>query len=154
MPGRKKKQVSKKKVVRHGAPDKSSKTGGRGGKSSEREKPRLPQRVKEQDSGLGVLKWVAFIILGLVIASALLFKEAGGPEAERGDKMEGESCEKTKECAKGSICYVYKGEKRQCMKTCRKDKPCGPGYTCVSSASQQRRKGIRVTDVCVEDAKR
>ena len=153
MAGKKKHPVSKKKVVRHEAPEKGGKSSGPRPKPQEREKPRLPERIKEKNSGLGVLKWVAGIILTLVIISAILFNRAGGRDAMRGDKMLGESCEKTVECEKGAVCYTYKEERRQCMKRCTKDKPCDPGYTCVSSATQKRRKGIRVTDVCVEDGK-
>ena len=153
MAGKKKRPMGKKKVVRHEIAEKGGKSSDARTKSPEKEKPRMPERMKEKDSGLGVLKWVAGIILTLVVISAVLFNRAGGRDAMRGDKIVGESCEETVECEKGTICYTYKDERRQCMQRCAKDKPCDPGYTCVSSATQKRRKGIRVTDVCVEDRK-
>jgi hypothetical protein len=153
MAGKRRQPMSKKKIIRHDAPEKSGKSAGPRGKPPEREKPRLPERIKEKDSGLGVLKWVAGLIITLVVVSAVLFNRAGGRDAMRGDKMVGESCKETVECEKGTICYAYKEARRRCMKTCAKERPCDPGFTCVSSATQKRRKGIRVTDVCVEDGK-
>ena len=155
MAAKKKSSTGKKRVVRHEAPVKSAESSGSSTKARplEKEKPRLPERLKEKDSGLGVLKAVGFVIIALVLVSTVLFNRSGGRDSLRGDKLPGESCEETVECQKGSVCYFYKDSKRHCMETCSKNRPCGPGYTCVTAASQKRRKGIRVTDVCVEDAK-
>ncbi len=155
MGGSKKVTKGKRKLVRHEAQAPAS--DGSGGtvaeKKPEKEKPRMPERLKEKDSGLGVLKGVGILIIALILVSTVLFNRAGGRDALRGDKLPGESCEKTEECQKGAVCYSYQGAKHRCMTSCSKKKPCDPGYTCVTQASQKRRKGIRVTDVCVEDDK-
>ncbi|MCP4676847.1 MAG: hypothetical protein GY854_15300 [Deltaproteobacteria bacterium] len=118
----------------------------------EPEKPRIPERISEKDAGFGVIKVVIGVIIVLILGSMVLFNQVGGRESTRGDKLAGELCEETMECATGSVCYSYKGKKKRCMTRCKDEQPCDPGFTCVSATQQKRRKGIRVTDICVEDA--
>jgi hypothetical protein len=146
----KQKGVKKKKVVRHTAETAILRA------EAEKKEPLISKtpmsaRPKEGNPGFGVLKAVAAIIAVLVVGSAILFNRAGGRESIRGDKPVGEVCEKTVECEKGSICFAYKGDRHRCMKACSKRNPCESGSTCVSAASSKR-KGIRVTEVCVPDA--
>jgi hypothetical protein len=115
------------------------------------EKVKMPERVREKDSGFGVLKVVGAVIAVLIVGSMVLYNRAGGRETMRGDKMHGEQCQETQECKSGTICYSYKGARKRCMTTCRKDKKCDPGYNCVTAAKQKGRKGYRLTDICVED---
>jgi hypothetical protein len=119
----------------------------------EPEKPRIPQRISEKDPGFGVIKTVAAVVIALIVGSMILFNQVGGRESARGDKLPGEQCEETLECATGSICFSYKGRENRCVKRCGKEKECEPGYTCVSASEKKRRKGIRVADICVENAK-
>jgi hypothetical protein len=114
------------------------------------EKAPMQARVKENNAGFGVLKGVAIVILALIIGSAILFNRAGGRDAMRGDKEPEELCEKSVECAKGSICYAYGEDRARCRKTCSKKRSCGPDYTCVTAASQKRRRGFRLADICVK----
>jgi hypothetical protein len=117
------------------------------------QKAPLTNRTQEKNPGFGVLKGVAAVIILLIIGSAILFNRVGGKEALRGDKPVGETCEETMECQKGTICFSYQGDAHRCMKTCSKKHPCESGQTCMSGASSKR-KGIRVTEVCVPDATR
>ena len=120
----------------------------------EPEKPRMPQRVQERDpGGFGVIKTVAGVVIVLIIGSVVLFNQSGGRESARGDKQPGELCEETMECASGSICFSYKGGDRRCHQRCGQDKACEPGQTCVSASEKKRRKGIRVADICVDNAR-
>lgn len=153
--GGKKVPKGKRKVIRHEASIPGAEAGGPKSteKQPDKERPRMPERMKEKDSGFGVLKGVGLVIIALILVSTVLFNRAGGRDALRGDKLPGESCERTSECQKGTVCYAYQGEKHRCMTSCSKKQPCDPGYTCVTAASQKRRKGIRVADVCVEDDK-
>lgn len=145
---------SRKKIVRvdpnakRSPETKESKTA-----SPEPTKPNLPERIQEKDAGFGVIKIIAGIIVALVIGSAVLFNRAGGRQRVRGDKLQGELCEETVECSSGSLCYSYKGEDERCMKLCSKENPCDPDQSCVTAAQQKRRKGFRLTDICVENAK-
>lgn len=119
----------------------------------EPEKPRMPERIREKDpGGFGVIKTVAGIVIVLIIGSMVLFNWSGGRESARGDKVLGELCEETVECSSGTVCFPYKGQQPRCVKRCDNDKKCEPGYTCVSS-SHRKRKGIRVADICIENAK-
>ena len=122
--------------------------------STETEKPRMPERIREKDAGFGLIKIVVGVLIVLILGSGLLIKLVGGGEADRGNKTQGELCKTTKECARGSVCYSYKGERKRCMVTCPKGKMCDPGFTCVSAAERSGRKSTRVRAVCVEDAKR
>ena len=97
------------------------------------------------------MKTVGIIISLLIVGSVVLYNRAGGNRSLRGDKMPGELCVETQECRAGTICYSYKGDKRRCMTSCYGTKQCPPGYTCVASTTQKKRKGFRVTDVCVEN---
>ena len=153
--GGKKNPKGKRKLIRHEAPEPGSDGGSpkTAEKAPDKERPRMPDRLKEKDSGFGVLKGVGLVIIALILVSTVLFNRAGGRDALRGDKLPGEPCEKTAECQKGSMCYAYQGDRHRCMTRCSKQNPCEPGYTCVTAASQKRRKGLRVADVCVEDAK-
>jgi hypothetical protein len=111
----------------------------------------MKPRMKESNEGFGVLKGVGVLILALIVGSAILFNRAGGREAMRGDKSPGEHCEKTVECARGSICYAYKNDRPRCLTTCSKKRPCDPQHACVTAASQKRKKGIRLADICVKN---
>ena len=148
-----KKRVSaKKKVVRHTAETAAEKAA-----ESKKKEPLIPpspisSRPKESNEGFGVLKGVAAVIAILIIGSAILFNRAGGREAARGDKELGESCASTQECAKGSICFEYDADGHRCVERCSKSNPCDTGYTCVSAASSKR-KGIRVTEICIQNDK-
>ncbi len=117
------------------------------------EKPRMPERIREKDAGFGVIKVVIGGILFLIVGSMVLFNQAGGRENTRGDKTPGERCDETVECASGSICYSYKGGEKRCMTRCSKEKNCDLGFSCVAAAQQKRRKGLRLTDICVESDK-
>lgn len=117
------------------------------------EKPRITERIQEKDAGFGVIKVVVGVIVVLILAAGVFSRMFGGEESARGDKIAGELCESTQECASGSICFAYGGDKRRCLETCPKGEACEPGYTCVSSAEQAGRKSTRVRAVCVEDAK-
>ena len=117
------------------------------------EKPRLPERITGKNDGFGVLKIVAGVIVALIVGSMVLFNVAGGRESSRGNKIPGEKCDNTMECTSGSICYAYKDYGMRCMKMCSKGKSCEPGFTCISATQQKRRKGVRVTDICVENVK-
>lgn len=146
----KQKGVKKKTIVRH-TPDTA-----RVKAASEKKEPLFPKtplsaRPKEDNPGFGVLKAVGAVIAVLIVGSAILFNRAGGREALRGDKVAGEECDETVECKKGSVCFSYKGDRHRCMETCSSKHPCESGNTCISAASSKR-KGIRVTEVCVKDA--
>lgn len=148
---KKTKTGGKKRIIRHEAGE----AGGGGGEAKpaapESDEPRIAPRIKEKDGGFAVLKGVAIGIMALIVVSMVLFNRAGGQDTVRGDKLPGEQCENTVDCKKGTICYSYQGERRRCMTVCEKDRRCDPGYKCVSAADQRRRKGIRVTDICVPD---
>ncbi len=117
----------------------------------EPETKRVPKRVTEKDQGFGVIKTVAGVLIALVVGSMILFNLSGGQEDTRGDKISGERCAETLECQSGSVCYSYKDAEKRCMMRCSKKTACDSGYTCVAAAQQKGRKGIRITDVCVED---
>ncbi|MCP4604308.1 MAG: hypothetical protein GY847_27940 [Proteobacteria bacterium] len=151
--GKKKKGTSGKRVVMRIDPQASKKTKKQQQRPNpEPEKTRIPERIQEKDSGFGVIKVAAGVIIALIVASMILFNQAGGQESIRGDKLPGESCQETSECAAGSICYSYKGSKKRCMTRCSPKNECNPGYTCISATQQKRRKGLRLTDICVENA--
>ena len=127
-------------------------------KKDEKSKPKqtsepkqVPTRIKEKDAGFGVIKTVAGVVIALIVGSMFLFNQAGGDQNARGDKIVGERCKETVECESGTVCYSYKNAEKRCMKLCDKKKECEPGYTCVSATQQKRRRGFRITDICVED---
>jgi hypothetical protein len=119
----------------------------------EEEKPRIPERIQEKDAGFGVIKVVVGVIVVLILGAGVLSRMIGDDESVRGDKVQGELCESTQECAKGSICFSYGDDKRRCRVTCSKDKTCEAGFSCVSSAERSGRKSTRVRAVCIEEAK-
>ena len=145
--------AKKKKIIRRDTDHSQIKTDPKAKtQNAEPEKPRIPERIREKDSGFGVIKVVVGAIVILVLGSTVLFnKVGGGRESHRGDKSPGEPCNETVECIKGSLCYIYQEQGKQCMQTCS-DGACPSGYTCVGAASQKQRKGIRITDVCVRNA--
>ena len=119
----------------------------------EAEPRRMPERIREKDSGFGVIKIVAVVIIVLIVGSGALLRLRGGDEVTRGDKIADELCESTQECEKGLICYSYKGSENRCMTTCSGGDKCEPGFTCTSAAERAGRKSTRVRAVCVENAK-
>jgi len=152
--GKKKKGPSKKATAKRvSAPAPKKKAAKVLSAALEPEKPKMPERIKEKNAGVGVLKTVGGVILALIVGSMVLFNVSGGRKSARGDKILGEQCDKTAECASGTICYSYKGSKKRCMKRCSESKPCGPGFSCISATQQKRRKGVRIDDICVEDSK-
>ncbi len=119
----------------------------------EPEKPRMPERIREKDAGFGVIKIVVGVLVVLILGSGVLLKLVGGSDTDRGNKLQGELCQSTKECSRGSICYSLKDEKKRCLATCPKGKVCEPGYTCTSAAESSGRRSTRVRAVCVKNAK-
>jgi len=146
----KKKRFQKKRVVRQGSNEENTEQPVP--KQSFIEKTPMSRRPKENNEGFGILKFVGFAILVLVVGSAILFNRSGGREALRGDKTAGELCSETTECQKGYICFSHQENRRQCMKTCHANSGCEAGYTCTTSAASKR-KGMRVVEICVPDAK-
>jgi hypothetical protein len=112
----------------------------------------IRRSAREKNEGFGVIKTVVGVIIVLIIGSMILFNRSGAGNKARGDKLPGESCTETVECSAGSVCYSYKGTNKRCLTLCDKGKKCAPGTKCVSATEQKRRKGFRVTDVCVKDA--
>ncbi|HUT76275.1 MAG TPA: hypothetical protein VM285_01220 [Polyangia bacterium] len=117
----------------------------------EPEAPRIAARIQEKDSGLGVLKALGIGVIVLILGAGVLSRMVGGETESRGDKLPGEKCDSTQECARGSICYTYKGEAHRCFTVCSADEPCDPGYRCVSAAEQTGRRKTKVRSVCVGD---
>jgi hypothetical protein len=113
--------------------------------------PRIAPRIQEQDSGLGVLKAVGIGIIVLILGAGVLSRMVGGEVDSRGDKLPGEKCDSTPECARGSICYAYQGGIHRCFTACSADEPCDPGYRCVSAAEQTGRRRTKVRSVCIGD---
>jgi hypothetical protein len=154
MAGKKRKRPGGKRVVHRVDPqEKTSKKKETGKHPAEPETPPIRERTKEKDSGFGVLKTVAGVIVVLIVGSMVLFNQSGGKDATRGDKSSGELCEKTVECSKGWRCFSYKEEKKKCMQVCGSKKQCEPEYTCTSAAERRGRKRVGVRSVCVENAK-
>lgn len=118
------------------------------------EKKRVPERIRENEPGFGVVKVVAGVIIALIVGVSILSRLYGGAEADRGSSGQDERCENTQECRSGFICQAHGGESEHCLKLCEVNDPqsCEPGYKCVSSARASGRKKVRVTAVCVRDA--
>jgi len=151
--GKKKKNESGKRIVKRVDEAQTSKSKPPAAETkSESFTPPIRERPREGDSGLGVLKVVGIVMISLIVGSVVLTKLLGTEDQGRGDKLPGELCESTTECASGSICYNYKDSKRRCHVTCSQDKGCEPGYTCTSSAQRSGRRSTRVRAVCVENA--
>ena len=144
--------MAKKKIIRHEAPQTDSEKPKAPKEPEPKPKSELPKRINEKDSGFGVIKVVVGAIIVLILGSTAVSRIVGRQESQRGHKTVGERCENTKECRSGTICYAYKEKRKHCMETCYNSK-CKEGYTCVGAASQKRRKGIRITDVCVQDGR-
>jgi hypothetical protein len=119
------------------------------------EKPRVPERIKENDPGFGVIKIVAGAVIALIVGVSILGKFYGGPDADRGSLGQDERCTNTQECRSGYVCQAHGDDAERCLKTCEVQNPqsCEPGYKCVSSAHAVGRKKVRVTAVCVPNAK-
>jgi hypothetical protein len=150
--GKKKRGKSGKKIARRVGPGDEPKQR-EAAPEPEEAKPRIPERIREQDSGFGVIKVVVGVIVVLILGAGVLSRLVGNEESSRGDKIAGELCGSTQECQSGSICFSYGDDKKRCLVTCPKGKTCEPGYSCVSSAERAGRKSTRVRAVCVEDAK-
>jgi hypothetical protein len=115
-------------------------------------KPRITERIQEKDAGFGVIKVVIGVIVVLIIGAGVLSRLVGSEESTRGDKVPGDLCKSTQECASGSICFAYESEKRRCRVTCSENKVCEPGSTCVSAAERAGRKSTRVRAVCIDSS--
>lgn len=131
-------------------------------KAQETSAPREPEpkassvtdRIQEKDSGFGTIKVIVGVIVVLIIGAGLLGRYTGSEDLARGDLLPGERCESTQECAKGTICYSYKGEAKRCYHKCSlEDSTCEPGFTCTSSSYTAGRKKTKVRSICVEDSK-
>ncbi|MCU0662467.1 MAG: hypothetical protein MUC50_09105 [Myxococcota bacterium] len=109
--------------------------------------------VREKNEGFKVIKIVLGVIILLIIGTSVATKLSGAKGSVRGDKLQGEKCEATVECAPGHICYAYQSDRARCMATCSPDKPCQPEYTCKSSLDQKVRKGVTMHNVCVLTSK-
>jgi hypothetical protein len=119
----------------------------------EPEKSRIPERIQEKDSGFGVIKIVVGVVVVLIIGVSVLSQYSGGAEGNRGDRLQGESCDSTQECRQGSICFPYKDGPRRCYATCNQaDSTCEPGLTCVSTSTSMGRKKTHIRSICVDDA--
>jgi len=119
----------------------------------EEEKPRITERIQEKDAGFGVIKVVIGVIVVLILAAGAFSRIFGDEEAVRGNGQQDELCESTPDCAKGLRCFAYGDDNRRCLKICRGDQKCEPGYSCVSSAERKGRKKTVVRAVCVPEAK-
>ena len=119
------------------------------------EKPRVPERIQEKDAGFGVVKFIAGVIVVLIVGVSILGHFFGGESADRGSSGQDERCQNTPECKPGYICHAHGDATERCLKLCEIDNPqsCEPGYQCVSTAKKSGRKKMRLTDVCVPDAK-
>lgn len=154
MGSKKGKQKSGKRIARRVGPgEEIARPKREAAPKEEEDKPRIPERIQEKDAGFGVIKVVVGAIVVLILAAGVLSRMVGGEESARGDKIAGELCESTQECAPGSICFAYRDDRRRCLETCPKGETCETGYTCVSSAERAGRKSTRVRAVCVESSK-
>ena len=119
------------------------------------EKPRMPERIQEKDAGFGTIKVIAGVVIALIIGVYVLGHFFGGDSVSRGSSGQDERCQNTQECKPGYLCHAYGGDGERCLKLCELNDPqdCEPGYQCVSTAKQAGRKKVRLTDVCIPDAK-
>jgi hypothetical protein len=119
------------------------------------EKSRVPERIQEKDAGFGAIKVVAGIVIALIVGVSILGRLFGGDEADRGSSGQDERCQNTPECKSGYLCHAYGDDSERCLKLCDLGNPqsCEPGYQCVSTARQAGRKKMRLTDVCIPNAK-
>jgi hypothetical protein len=147
----KKKAGSGKRIVKRVETQTTEATSAQKEAQEESEAPRIAPRIQEKDSGLGVLKGVGIGIIVLILGAGVLSRLMGGDVETRGEKLAGEKCGSTQECARGSICYAYKGEASRCFRTCSATEPCDPGFHCTSAAERAGRRKTRVRSVCVGD---
>ncbi len=119
------------------------------------ERSRVPERIKEKEPVFGVIKIVAGLIIALIVGVSILGKLYGRPGGDRGNSAQDERCTNTQECRSGFVCEAYGDDAERCLKTCEVQDPqsCEPGYKCVSSAQRVGRKKVRVTAMCVPNAK-
>jgi hypothetical protein len=119
------------------------------------EKPKVTERIQEKDAGFGVIKVVAGVVIALIVGASILGRFFGGEGADRGDLGQGDRCQTTRECRSGYICHAHGDDAERCLELCdlRDAQSCEPGFTCVSTAQKSGRKKVRLTDVCVPDAK-
>lgn len=118
------------------------------------EKKRVPERIRENEPGFGVVKIVAGVIIALIVGVSILSRLYGGADVDRGSSGQDERCANTQECRPGFICQAHGGESEHCLKLCEVKDPqsCEPGHKCVSSTRAAGRKKVRVTAVCVPNA--
>jgi hypothetical protein len=146
--------TSGKKIARRDEPEaKAAEPQGKARTEPEPEGPPIRQRIREENSGFGVIKVACGVIIFLIIGAGVLGRLAGSDRLARGNKPTGARCEATEDCSKGSICYGYEGDPQRCMKTCDSRKICDSGYTCTSSLERTGRRSSRVRAVCVGDAR-
>jgi len=119
------------------------------------EKSRVSERIQEKDAGFGTIKIIAGVVIALIIGVSILGHFFGGDAANRGSSGQDERCQNTQECKTGYLCHAYGDDAERCLKLCelRNEQSCEPGYQCVSTAKQAGRKKVRLTDICVPDAK-
>jgi hypothetical protein len=119
------------------------------------ERKRVPERIKENEPGFGVIKVAAGVIIALIVGVSILGKFYGGADADRGSSGQDERCANTQECKPGFICQAHGDDAERCLKLCQVQDPqsCDTGYKCVSSARAAGRRKVRVTAVCVPNAK-
>jgi hypothetical protein len=153
MGSKKYKGASGKRVVRRVGPDEEPRAKQQETPSEAEDKPRVPERIHEADSGFGAIKIVVGVIVVLILAAGVFSRLFGNDNETRGDKLPGEACESTQDCKSGSVCFAYGTDRRRCLATCAGDDACDPGHTCVSTAERAGRKSTRVRRICVEDAK-
>ena len=119
------------------------------------DKPRVPERIQEKDAGFGTIKIIAGVIIALIVGVSILGHFFGGEGADRGSSGQDERCQNTQECKPGYICHAHGDTAERCLKLCEigDAQSCEPGYQCVSTAKKAGRKKMRLTDVCVPNAK-
>lgn len=108
---------------------------------------------REKNQGFTVIKVVVGAVILLILGTAVATKIAGQQGTGRGDKLQGEKCTATVECAPGHICYAYEGDRERCMATCSPERPCQPEFTCKSNLDRKVRKGVTMHNVCVANSK-
>jgi len=100
------------------------------------------QPSQQKKSSLLPLYIIGGILVAGVLVSGMISK------FKRGDKMWGEKCTQTSECAEG-ICYPDDDDIMRCTPLCDKDKKCPIGYRCTSKVTAKRRS-MGMVSICVE----
>ncbi len=152
--GKKKgKSKGKKRVILRGT-QKKEETVKKPAEEKQSVSPRITPRIREEDAGFGVIKFVVGAVFVLILGIGLFSRIYGTAELERGDKIQGESCESYDECKSGFVCLSYGDYPKQCLERCSLDdaNTCRPGYSCVSATYKRSRKRKKVRTVCVQDA--